>query len=343
MSLVPLLVLMLGTAELQPADACRNVLGYMVDGDGSRTTIVVSERGRCLEVRLDGRVTFTDDDADVATLDPGGTLVATESRAGEVRTLTLAERGGTIAREYRVNGAVRPASESTRWFADVVLEVVRGTGFGAAERVTRIRRQRGVQGVLDEVGKLRSDHVRRIYLDQLLASDDLTADEVRRAARTAADLLQSDHEKAMVLHAALERRGADADVAEEVARGAASIGSDHERANVLAAALEHGAPSEAAARSSFFRALDGIGSDHERRRVLEDLARRDVLGTEMLRALLASASRIGSDHEKAAVLLAIAWRPELLRDSTVRASFDAALKTIGSDAEYRRVAGVLAR
>ena len=147
----------------------------------------------------------------------------------------------------------------------------------------------------------------------------------------------------MVLHAALERRGADADVAEEVARGAASIGSDHERANVLAAALEHGAPSEAAARSSFFRALDGIGSDHERRRVLEDLARRDVLGTEMLRALLASASRIGSDHEKAAVLLAIAWRPELLRDSTVRASFDAALKTIGSDAEYRRVAGVLAR
>src|SRR5256885_213658 len=50
---------------------------------------------------------------------------------------SLAERGGTIAREYRVNGAVRPVSESTRWFADVVLDVVRGTGFDAAERVAR--------------------------------------------------------------------------------------------------------------------------------------------------------------------------------------------------------------
>jgi hypothetical protein len=121
------------------------------------------------------------------------------------------------------------------------------------------------------------------------------------------------------------------------------VGSDHDRANVLATALDRGAPLVPTVRAAFFRALDGVGSDHERRRVLEGLASRDTLGTETLQALLASASRLGSDHEKAAVLLAVAWRPERLRDPAARAAFDAALKTIGSDAEYRRVAGVLAR
>src|SRR4051812_6628341 len=135
MSSVPFLALalMLGTAERapQPPDACSHVLGHLVNSDGDRTTVVVSDRERCLEVRITGRVTFDDADADVKTIDPGGALVASETRGGETRTLTLVERGGAIDRAYRVNGAARPAVESAEWFRGVVLDVVRGTGYGA--------------------------------------------------------------------------------------------------------------------------------------------------------------------------------------------------------------------
>jgi hypothetical protein len=327
----------------QPPESCANVMGHLISTDHARTTVVLSERGRCLEVRIAGRVTFTDDDADVRSLEPGGSLVATEARDGERRTMSLVERGGAIEREYRVNGAVRPAADGAEWFGRVVLDLLRESGFGAAERVARIRRQRGVSGVLDEVGRLRSDHVRGIYLHQLLASGGLSVDELRRVVRTATDDIASDHERTTLLLAALERHGESREVTDEVLRGAAAIGSDHERANVLTAAVDRGAPEAAAVRPTFFRAVDGIGSDHERRRVLEPLAGRDSLGAETLRALLASASRLGSDHEKAAVLLAVAWRPERLRDASTRAAFDAALRSIGSDAEYRRVANVLAR
>jgi len=341
------LALMLGTAEpllvRQPPEACRRVLGHLisVDGDNGRTTVVVNDAEHCLEVRISGRVTFDDADADVKSMDPGGALVATESRGGEVRTLTLVERGGTIDRAYRVNGVVRPADESAAWFGGVVLALVRDAGFGATERVARIRRQGGVQAVLDEVRRIRSDHVREMYLEALLAGSGLTAADIARVAHTATDLLGSDHEKAVVLLDVVERRGDDRAVADEVVRGAATIGSDHERANVLAAVLDRSAATPVGAE--FFRALDAVGSDHERRRVLEALATRDSLGAETVRALLASAARIGSDHEKAAVLLAIASRPERLRDAGSRAAFDAALKSLGSDAEYRRVAGVLTR
>ena len=96
-------------------------------------------------------------------------------------------------------------------------------------------------------------------------------------------------------------------------------------------------------RVAFFHTLDDIGSDHERAQVLAALATRDALGGETVRALLASAARLGSDHEKAAVLLTVATRPEWLRDTASRAAFDSALKSIGSDTEYRRVANVFAR
>jgi len=341
------LALMLGTAEplfvRQPPEACRRALGHLVDvdGDNGRTTVVVSDAERCLEVRITGRVTFDDADADVQSMDPGGALVVTESRGGEVRTLTLVERGGAIARAYRVTGFVRPADESASWFGGVVLALVREAGFGATERVARIRRQGGVQAVLDEVRHIRSDHVRELYLQALLAGSGLTAADVARVARAAADGLGSDHAKAAVLLDAVERRGDDRAVADEAVRGAATVGSDHERANVLAAVLDRNAAATPDAR--FFGALDAIGSDHERRRVLESLATRDSLGTESMRALLASTARLGSDHEKAAVLLAVvAWRPERLRDPAARAAFDAALKSLGSDAEYRRVASVFA-
>lgn len=348
MSFIPLavLALMLGTAapsaRRQPP-SCRGVQGHMTRSDGTRSTIVISERDRCLEVQAVGRVTFDDADADVQALEPGGSFVATESRGGEVRALSLAWRGGAIEREYQVNGRVRPAAEGAEWFRGVVLDIVRQSGYGAERRVARIRRQGGASAVLDELQHIRSDYVRQRYLEILIAEDGMTTDEIGRSVRFASDNIGSDYSKGLVLRAAVVRRGEDRAVAEAVTRGAATIGSDYERANVLLAALERAEPDVPATRESFFRALDGVGSDYERGRVLRTLAGRDALGGETVRAILRSAARIGSDHEKAMVLLAVATQPERLRDDASRAAFDLALKSIGSDYEYRRVASIFAR
>lgn len=360
---MPLLTLLAVAATLhaaQPANPCARMRGHIVNQSGSRTTFVISDDARCLEVGIVGRVAFTDDDADVASLAPGGSFDVAESRGGTTRRLLLTERGGRIERAYSVNGVARPADEGASWLGVIVLDLVRGSGIGAEERVARIRRQRGTQGVLDEVARLRSDHVRRIYLTQLLAAD-LSNDEARRVAQTA-ERISSDHDRASVLRLVIERRGTDRGVAEAVVRAASSIGSDHDRSVVLRQLLDRGAaddaivgralqasteigsdhdrsgvllsvvarglPSEPASRDAFFRALDGMGSDHDRRRVLEAIAARDAVGADVLRALLASAARLGSDHDKSSVLLAVAARPERLRDAGTRAAFGAALKTV---------------
>jgi hypothetical protein len=377
MLLVPALALvasMLAAHGSQPGDPCTNMHGRITTGEGSHTTYVINDDDHCLTVDILGTATFSDDDADVATLSPNGSFVATERRGGTTRTLTLTERGGRIEREFRVNGEVRPNAESTDWFRAIVLDLVRETGAGAEARVARIRRQGGTRAVLDEVERLRADHVRRIYLEQLLRYD-LTSDDARRIAQVAGTRIGSDYDRAAVLRAVTETRGSDAAVAAAVVSAASTMGSDHDRsgvlrlvldrgaaddatvaraldaaagmgsdydrAQVLLSAVDRGQPTTPAARAAFFRVVDRIGSDYDRRRVLVAVAGRDTLPADVARAVLASAARIGSDYDKSTVLLAVAARPERLRDPATRSAFDAALKTIGSDSDYRRVARVL--
>jgi hypothetical protein len=287
--------------------ACDRMRGSSTDVDGDGTTIVVSDDARGLAVRANGRIEFTEDDADVRALGPGTTLRIVERRGGTTRSMVLVERAGRIEREYRVDDLRLPATEGAGWLRGIVLDLVRTTGFGAEERVARIRRQRGVSGVLDEVGQLRSDHVRRIYLAALVAGGGLSDSELGRVARTASTQIGSDHDKAETLLAVTEAQAPGRDGAAVIATAVASagqtIGSDHDRGRVLTALVGRARLDDAAPRAAFFRAVDGIGSD----------------------------------HEKAAVLIAASAHADWLRTPAARAAFDAAVRSIGSDAEYRRV------
>ncbi|MBV9879211.1 MAG: hypothetical protein JO180_01895 [Gemmatirosa sp.] len=372
---LPLLVALIASLSAPPAGLpsgpCDRMRGQITDSDGARTTLTISDDTRCLSVRMTGRAEFTDDDADVKSLEPGSTFVVTESRAGGTRMLSIVERSGRLEREYTVNGAPRPSAESVEWLRGIVLDVVRATGYGAEARVARIRRQSGVGGVLDEVARLRSDHVRRIYLEQLMQGGRLSEGDLRRVAQIAGQRIGSDHDKSEVLQAVTDRVEGSRDVAAAVVAAAETIGSDHDRMEVLQRMIERAPDGDAllvdaldaargigsdhdrgqvlatvvgrsalgtpAVRAAFFRALDAMGSDHDRMVVLQQVVGRDATSQETARAVLASAARLGSDHDKSTVLLAVAARSEWMRDATTRAAFDAALKTVGSDSDYRRV------
>lgn len=373
--LLAALALAATTARAQ-SDACSRMRGTSATRTETRTLVVMSDDVRCLTLASTGRVEFTDDDADIRALEPGGTVDITERRGGVTRSLSIVARDGGLQREYRVDGLRVPSEESAAWLRTVVLDLVRSTGYGATERVARIRGLRGVAGVLDEVGHLRSDYVRRIYLQALLAGGRVSDDEMRRIVRIAGSDIRSDYDRAETLTAAIDAGATQRDVAADVATAAATIGSDHDRGRVLTAivgraesdapvitavraargmgsdyergrllatVVQRSALPDASLRDAFFASVDAMGSDYERRGVLLALLGRDGVSAETVRALLASTARIGSDHDKASVLVAVADHADWLRTPAVRASFDAAVRSLGSDTEYRRVMRVVER
>jgi beta-lactamase regulating signal transducer with metallopeptidase domain len=317
-------------------------------------------------VRTKGTIEFTDDDSDVKSVSPDGSLTIEERHGWTTHKYEVTPTG----RRYSVNGRERPLDEEGKaWLAEVLPQVIRDSAIGADARVKRILKQHGPNGVLDEIAKISSDHAKRIYFENLLASGPLPADVISRAVRQMGREVASDGEKAALLidvadvylktasplHAdyfdaigtiasdgehrrvlsnALQKDGRNRDTLLLTLKSAARIASDGEKARLLMEAAD--APAfDASTSADFLYAVDTIASDGEHSRVLMALMRLNGLGSDTLAMAVKSAARIASDGEKARVLVRAS--EFLSGDPSIRSAFFNAAGTISSDGEHSRV------
>jgi len=252
-----------------------------------------------MDLEIRGSIEFTDNDSDVKSLSSDGYFRLEQWSGGPSRIYLVRPGSNGIERLYSVDGTSKTLdAEGRAWLARVLPDAIRESAIDATGRVKRILRQQGPAGVFVEVNKIRSDHSRRVYVENLLEYGNLSADNLREAMR-------------------LGRK----------------ISSDGEKARLLIAAAPH--YQTAAVRESFFDAVDSISSDGERRGVLRSVLERYGPDHETLALTLRSTKRISSDGEKANVLMhAAEFR---LMDDTARLNYFRAADAISSDGERRRV------
>jgi beta-lactamase regulating signal transducer with metallopeptidase domain len=256
-----------------------------------------------LNTRTKGQIEFTDDDADVKSVSPGGYLSIEERRGWTTRKYEVTP----TERRYMVNGHSETLDgDGRKWLAETLPQVIRDSAIGADARVKRILKQQGPAGVLDEISKILSDHNKRVYFGELFANGPLAADILQRAARQMGRQIVSDGEKARLLM------------------------------DVSATYLKDGS-----ARAEYFDAIGTIASDGEHRRVLSNVLQKDGRTKETLLLTLKSAKGIASDGEKARLLMEAADAPSF--NDSVSAEYLATVNTIASDGEHARVLMALLR
>ena len=329
-----------------------------------------------VDMSSQGNVQFTRDLDGIESIGRGGFFEITE-RIGREKRKYEAERGanGELEITYTVNGDRRPFdAEGKKWLSTLILELERNSGFAAYARVPQILRQSGVDGVLEEVSRMNSDYVQRLYLGILKDSTKLSDGDVRKVFQlagkeigsdyelaslligmgkanyvkpstsaeyaTAALTLQSDYERRRTYSALLKVPGLNSSVIRTVLEGASTMSSDYELASLL---LELGPAGLATPemRTSFFKAATSIESDYEQRRAFGALVKAPELSKELLADLLKSAPNIGSDYECASLLVEIAKNHAL--DSDLREAYIRAADSIQSDYEHRRALSALVR
>lgn len=297
-----------GAQSLQ--QGCRSVAGTRIslhEDDEMRRMLIV-DRNQCLDVRSQGRVAFTDDDADLASLSPGGYLNVTEIRAGTTRRMTFTERDGRITRQYTVNGETRGESESDGWLRTVLPRVARESTIGAEARASRILRARGPAGVMDELEHIHSESIKSLYVDAMLADSRTGSAELRDLARRLPALMSSDSKRTSVMSSMLRRSNGDPGIVDALLESTRSMSSDRQRGIVLRSILER-----------------------------ENLSRPTLL------AALRSIGGISSDREKASALITLAGHRQAMTDDAVRRAFLETTRGISSSSEYRRVMEAVVR
>ena len=331
-----------------------------------------SDGKRSVSVLLDGAVEFSDDDRSVVSLEQGSSLVIDEQMRGEPsRHIEFRGTDGAIRSTYTVNGEVRGETDADRqsWLARILPELVREQGLNAGPRAERILRKEGPDGLLAEIRRIRSDGVKRVYLNVLfdkarltpaqtvaalriiereVSSDgdkssilrplaqtiDLNDAAIRNGYFAAASSISSDGDRRMVLLASLPRAQASAEALTALLGSAAEISSDGDKSSVLVRSADAPALGSPSARDAWFRAAGSVSSDGDRSRSLLAILNREENRSEIAVAALESARHISSDGDKTRVLLAVSSAE--LRDARVSAAYDAALGSISSDGDHRR-------
>jgi hypothetical protein len=298
--------------------------------------------GHRVTVDANGEVRFSDDDADVAYLEPGARLSVEESERGQPeRRVVWREDGGRVRRTfYRDDREATPSSADEAWIRGALLQPIRESGAYAEPRVARIYRRGGTDAALDEIRQIAGDGAKRAYYTALLRQPGLRPGDAARVLQDAGRRIASDGDKRVTLLAALDRFPRDAQVLEAMVQAAAHIASDGDKAALLRRTAENDALRDGRVREAFFATAQGIASDGDKASVLVAAMRGDD-GPAVTAGALRVARTIASDGDKARVLTSTP--PPALRDAQVRTSFNAAMRTIASDGDKARVATWLAR
>ena len=360
-------------SRLAAAKAVEPVVTALAASQSSGTSSW-SRNGEKVEIRYEGEVEFTDDDADVKRLAPGGSLrirdggMMTSLFGGHTAEFT-ADKSGNITRRFWVGSSERPFDpEGRKWLASVLPRFIRQSGIGASARVARILKSKGASGVLAEIALIEGSWGKRKYFSELLKTGSLDAATVRQVLEQAGREIDSDFELASLLVENSDRLLVDDTAAHAYFEAARSIQSDFELRRVLSSAVKRGrlSPSVLASllatsrdidsdfeeasllidvaklqsldnttRPAFFTALDTVQSSFEHRRVLSELGTRSDLPQETLGAMLTSGASVSSDFEAASFLIQIAKQQPI--EGSVRAPFFRAVDSISSAFERARV------
>ena len=273
----------------------------------SRGNFTWSDGKQKLEVRYDGTVEFSDDDSDVKSLSPGGTLRIREGGLIGTRTVEFeADASGAIRRRYWEGTSEKPFEPAGRaWLSQALPRIIRQSGLGAPARVARILKAKGPSGVLAEISLIEGSWSKRVYFTELLKSPGLDTATVRQSLEQAGRQIDSDFELASLL-VATDRLLVDD-----------------------------------ATRRTYFDAAKTIESDFEMRRVYSSALKRGPVSADVLAGVLEASTAIDSDFEAAELLVQIAKLQPL--DARTRGPFLKALATVGSDFECRRVVSAVVR
>jgi len=299
--------------------------------------VIIEDDRRGLSLDAKGKIEFTADETDIASLSAGGTATLEEKRDGTTHRLEFAERNGQLERRYFVDRREQPFDAAGRsWLAALVPSLIRESGLGAEARVQRLYTNGGATAVLAEIDQIQSDYVRGLYLGLLVDKGPLSKADLDHCLRLAGSI-GGDYEKHQALARIFAKQKLDATQQLAFLQQASRISGAYELAELLTGILPR-LDTAAEVRASWLNAATHINGDYERARTLQALLEHSDPNDGELTTLLHASSAVSGAYEHSQLLIAIAKRARNV-DAIAPAYAQSAAK-VGGD--YERGQALLA-
>jgi ferritin len=323
------------------------------DRQGNDGNITITGNGFIEQMKWSGQVRFNEEETAIRSITPGGYI---KYRRNEDKLYAESNLQGEVKYElYQGRTLLKMDEQGRKFISEVVKEMI-DFGLDAPQRMDRIYRQDGIPGLIRELGKMKFDYTKELYLNRIFSSDSLTQEEWLNLANRI-DSLGSDMLKAKFLknfrpaqlHDSLVNRAYYSDIAHMngemekenviqhlIEQGPMTdgdyqrtldlidqFGSDMEKENLLRQLMnKRDITNDRSA--AFLNLIRHVNSDMQKENLLRQLMDEGIVKEDHLDELLEDISHIGSDMEKANLL-----RQLIKKDSITGSHFDKLLDLIG--------------
>jgi hypothetical protein len=194
-----------------------------------------------LHLESQGQFELTDDEQDVKSVAPGGTIELTSrgwlSLFGR-RYIVRGNPDGTVTRRYLVGAAERPLDGNARSWISEAFQNLTQHGFGAEARMAKVLDKEGPTSAIQAASRISDDYIKAQYLITLARTTRFDDALLTTFTQVSAGI-GSDYEKANVLIKVIETQAIDAPARTKLIEAAGTIGSDYERSRVLSMLAVH--------------------------------------------------------------------------------------------------------
>ncbi len=270
-----------------------------------------------------GKFVIAENDKDIKSISPDGYLKITKSSFGNKRSLEiLSNSNGDITKNYyEGKNKLDFEPDGKEWFEEVLSEVVRKTGIGAEERISRIYKNGGIDEFLNELEsvseysfssstmvifiyyekyQIHGANVKNLYLKTLLDNNELKKEELVPLLRAISDV-RSNSTRGVLLRHIINNYALDEYLMEKLLEVTSEVGYNTERGNTLRA-FQKKYKITSDNYKEYFDVIRSMSINSEKGNVLKPLLETQELEPKVLEELLESVEEFSSNSEKAAVL-----------------------------------------
>lgn len=277
--------------------------GILINDD--HKLIIINKSYSSYHIDFEGKIDLSKDDKSVLSISPGGFLEISRGSFGNTRKIEIVsdKNGNLSSKYYEGRNEVDFDPDGKKWLADILPQVVRQTGIGAESRISRIYKNTGVNGLIDEVDEINSvsSSVRNLYLvimiDQIRFSNDELGSLIPELR-----IIGSNSTKGTLLREILYKYKLSSNLQCELLETTRTLDYNTERGSVLRV-LNPDLIEDEDVVDAYFNIIDEMVINSEKGNVLKHLLSVKKIRNETYIPFLESVSRFSSEREKGSVLL----------------------------------------
>ncbi|HEX2718733.1 MAG TPA: M56 family metallopeptidase [Gemmatimonadaceae bacterium] len=303
------------------------------DDDDKRMRAEIKRGGCSIRLETEGDVTFNAEYTDVVAIASGGSFEIYDRGGDDSHKLRIEPgSGGALTRTWTVNNQVRPYdAEAQKWLRESLQALDKYTDFSNGARLNTIYKEKGANGVIEEVSTSESDYAKRVGVGRLLKLARLDEAQVGRVIDVASNM-SSDYDKSELLRGLLKERLVTPALQGRYIKAASNMSSDYELDRTLQAIVDEGVLTTQS-QGAIYEVAGRMSSDYERGQLMKAVAKKYGLAADTWRGFVDAASRFSSDYELRTMLTAAVKDNPKLPDATIDAVVDLVRTKIDSDYE----------